>query len=264
MEIFKIIFLGIVQGLTEFLPISSSGHLVIFQNLLKLESPAMTVDIFLHTGTLLAVIIVFWEDIVKILLGFIKSLNFKSKDENPYGKLAWLIVLANIPAGVVGVLFKDQLEHIFMSNRFVYFFLIFTGAYLYLSKFCKEEKADIKNVGIGRSIIIGISQMFAILPGISRSGMTITTGMLTKLKREDAARFSFFIMLPAVAGATLLEIKDMNPGAINIFELLAGVLAAFISGYIAIKILLKLIRDYKLHYFSYYCVILGILGLLFL
>ncbi len=259
MNLIEIVISGVIQGFTEFLPVSSSGHLVIFQNIFKINQPGITMNIFLHTGTLLSVIVVFRKDIMKLITGFFKTLK---KEKTDYGKLSWLILAANIPAGVVGILFRDNIEKFFTSSQSVYIFLIITGMFLFLSKFCRNDKLDIKNLTLLKSLIIGIGQMAAILPGISRSGITITTGLLLKLKRQDAAKFSFFIMLIAVAGATGLEITKLDMASINIAELITGIFISFITGYIAIKILLRIVRNYKLHYFSYYCISVGIIGIL--
>ncbi len=264
MGIINIIILGVVQGFTEFLPVSSSGHLVILQNLLGINESNITLDIFLHTGTLLSVIIVFRKDIINILAGFFRSLNFRKKEETGYGKLAWLIILANIPVGIAGVFFKDQIEVFFTGGQPVYFFLIFTGIFLFLSRFTRKADFDIKGLTFIKALIIGFFQMLAILPGVSRSGITITMGILLKMNRKDAARFSFFLMLPAVAGATLLEIKNLESSSLGVLELTIGILVSFLSGYAAIKILLVMVKNYKLHYFSYYCISIGILGLIFL
>ena len=263
MELIKIITLGIVQGLTEFLPVSSSGHLVIFQNIFNVSEPPLTIDIFLHAGTLLAVFVVFRKDILKLLIGFVSSLNIFKRETTGYGKITWLILAANIPAGIVGVFFKDKIELFFHSTYLAFIFLIVTGIILYFSKFCKTGKFNLKNINLPKSIMIGLTQMISILPGISRSGITITTAMALKIKREDAAKFSFFIMIPAVAGATLLEILKISELSVNFIEVALGMLASFITGYFAIKLLLKIIKSYKMHYFAYYCIVIGILGLIF-
>lgn len=262
MNLIEIITLGALQGFTEFFPVSSSGHLVLFQNIFNINQPGITLDIFLHTGTLLSVTVVFRKDIVKLINGFLRSLNLKKNEKTGYEKLAWLILIANIPAGLAGILLKDKIEVFFQSSYAVFVFLIVTGVYLFVSKFSPKGKLDMKNLNLPKSILIGIGQMVAILPGISRSGMTITTGMFLKLTRKDAAKFSFFIMLPAVAGATLLEAVKLDMASVNILALVTGIIMSFVSGCVAIKILLKIIQNYKLHYFSYYCILAGVAGIL--
>ena len=258
MELLKIIILAVVQGITEFFPISSSGHLVLLQNIFNLNPPGITLEVFLHTGTLLAVLVVFRKEIIKLAQGFFHSLGLIS-GKNGYEKLAWLVIVANIPAGIIGILFKENIEVIFGSVKLVLVFLIVTGLYLFAGKFFKTEDIEIKNLSFLRSVIIGISQMVAILPGISRSGATITTGMFLKMRREDAAKFSFLIMLPAVAGATLLELKNLG-GVSGI--MIVGMLISFFVGYISLKVLLKMITSYKFHYFAYYCIVVGVAGLI--
>ena len=260
-NIFETAFLGLIQGLTEFLPVSSSGHLVIFQDLMGIKEAGLTLDVFLHTGTLMAVIIVFRSDIMRLFKGFLATFTGK---EDKFKKTAWLIVLANIPAGLAGILLKDRIELLFTSSSYAYFFLIITGVILFTGKFFKKEKTDLTQITLITALAIGIAQMMAILPGISRSGITITAAMIMGMKREDAARFSFLLMLPAVAGATFLEMMDMAELGISYIPLAAGFTVSLLSGYAAIKMLMGIIKRYQLHYFAYYCVIAGTVGLLFL
>ncbi len=257
---FKNIVLGAVQGLTEFFPVSSSGHLVIFKNFFGMTEPRIYIEIFLHTGTLLAVAVIFYREIVDILKGFLSTFGI-FKGGLKYKKAAWLLIVANIPAGIAGILFKSRIERIFAADYIVFILLITTGFVLFAGKYFKKELYDIKDMGWVRAVIIGISQAVAILPGISRSGLTITAGFASGLKKSEAANFSFLMMIPAVAGATLLELKDISVATINAKELAAGVLTSFIVGYISLKLLLALVKNYKLHYFAYYCWAAGILGL---
>ncbi len=270
MELLEIILLAIVQGLTEFLPISSSGHLVLFQDIFNISFEGITVEVFLHTGTLLSVIVIFRKDIIKLFKAFFYNLGIIRGEKTGYERLIWFIIIANIPVGIVGVLFKDKISEYFFADSFkVYIFLIITGMYLFLEKMkffkkAKQSPADdikLKDISLFRTIIIGLSQMIAILPGISRSGTTIITGILLKIKREDAAKFSFFIMLPAVGGATLLELLKLD-AKFNYFNMAVGFLISFIVGCIALKILLSIVKNYKLHWFGYYCILVGIIGLL--
>ena len=165
-------------------------------------------------------------------------------------------------AGLAGILLKDRIEGLFQSSHAVFIFLIITGLYLFVSKFSPKGKLDMNNLNLPKSILIGISQMAAILPGISRSGMTIITGMFLKLSRKDAVKFSFFIMLPAVTGATFLEAVNLDMASTDILYLVTGVMVSFISGCMAIKILLRIIQGHKFHYFSYYCISAGVAGIL--
>ena len=255
-------FLGLVQGLTEFLPVSSSGHLVIFQDLMGIEEAGLTLDVLLHTGTLAAVIIVFRRDILNLLKGFFAT--FAGGSENAYKKTAWMIILASIPAGLAGIFFKDRIEHLFTDSGYAYFFLIITGLILFTGKFFRREKTDLIHITALAAFVIGIAQMTAILPGISRSGATITAALIMGVNREDAARFSFLLMLPAVAGATFLEMMDITGTGLSYTPLIAGFAVSVLSGYAAIKLLMGIIRKYKLHYFAYYCITVGVLGLVFI
>lgn len=259
MNLPEIVLLGLVQGFTEFLPVSSSGHLVILQNLLQVDQPGITLDIFLHTGTLLSVVVIFRKDIIELVRGFLGSFNKKYVDKTGYRKLAWLIIAANVPAAFAGILLKDSIEGLFSSSRSVSMLLIVTGIILFSGKFFRTEKKDMKGLGLINAVIIGIGQMLAILPGISRSGTTITAGIMLGVRREDAARFSFLLMLPAVAGATLLEIIDMTAVSAGIIEILTGMTVAFVSGYFAIKFVFKLVSSLKFHYFGYYCITAGMI-----
>jgi len=259
----KVIIMGIVQGLTEFFPVSSSGHLVILQDLFMFNPPGVSTEVFLHAGTLLAVTAVFYKDIIEVIKGFFSSIGLYKK-KNGYEKICWMIIIANIPAGIAGVFFKDSIENFFASSRAAYVFLIITEIYLLVGSLIKNEEITIGRVGFRQAFIIGISQMFAILPGISRSGSTIITGKILKLKPEDAARFSFLIMLPAVGGATLLELKDFSAASVSAGAMIWGVITSFVIGFLALKILLEFVKEYRLHYFAYYCFALGFFGLFYL
>lgn len=240
--------------MTEFVPVSSSGHIVLLQNLFGLES-SLSLNVFLHFGTLIAVVIAFWAEIKKII-------TF----EKGYRKLAVLILISTIPAAIIGVLFQDFFESIFSSVKVVAFMLIITGLLLWLSdRIDGGEK--VKNMTWDDAIFIGLAQALAIFPGISRSGATIVGGLFKGLNRRLAARYSFLLSIPVISGATLLEgiaLYQSDLANINSFNLLAGTLAATISGYFAIKILLWLIRKKRLSFFAYYCWLLALIILLFI
>lgn len=258
----KILVLGIIQGLTEFFPISSSGHIVLFDDFFKLGAPALSLTIFLHTGTLMAVVAVFHKDLRKIIAGFFTSFPFV-KRRSGSGKLAWLIIFANIPAGIAGIFLKEKFEIMFTGTNLTYICLIITGIIIFLSQKKQKSNYSIQDMGFKHACIIGLAQMCAILPGISRSGTTITTAILLGLNREDAAKFSFFIMLPAVGGATLLELIDINNMFISYIDVISGIMSSFIVGFISLKLLIKINKNYKLHYFTYYCIIIGSAGIIY-
>jgi undecaprenyl-diphosphatase len=272
MDIIQAIIIGIVQGLTEFLPVSSSAHLVFTPYLLGTES-SMAFDTLLHIGTLVAVVVYFWNDIVHMFKSFISSLadltrgQFReSLREDQFKKLAWMVLIGTIPAGLVGVLFKDFFEGLFTNIPAVGVFLIITGFLLYGSEMISRktpDKAGLKEMSIKNGLIIGVAQACAIAPGISRSGATISTGLFLGIERELAARFSFLLSIPAILGAALVQIKDIS----TIFDVtttvtVAGFIAAAISSYLAIKLMLKLISERDLLIFAYYCWIVGPLAII--
>lgn len=273
MDIIHAIIIGLVQGLTEFLPISSSGHLVLMPQLLGAES-SLVFDTILHVGTLLAIFICFWEDIVKIVKAFFDSLSDIPKGrlvpeirKNDYKKLAWLLIIGNVPAGIVGILLKDYIEVAFSSVLMVGIFLLVTGGLLYFSEWIAAQVEERWRRGIDKltlidSLIIGVAQAFAILPGISRSGSTIATGLFLGLKRDLVAEYSFLLSIPAVAGAALLQVKDISTIDMSAGALLGGFLAAAVSGYFAIKVVMNLIQNKSLKIFAYYCWVIGTIAII--
>ena len=266
MDIIQAIILGIVQGLTEFLPVSSSAHLVFVPEILKVQS-SLVFDTILHVGSLVAVIIYFWKDIIHMLKSFFSSLMdiprrqfSKGIKEDKFKKLAWFVIIGTIPAGLAGVLFKDTFEALFNDVFIVGFFLIITGFLLWGSEMMSrrvDNKTSLKEMSVKSSILIGIAQAFAIAPGISRSGATISAGLFLGIERELAARYSFLLSIPAILGAALVQVKDISTIDVSTAVFVAGFLAAAITGYIAIKIVLKLIQEKNLLIFAYYCWIIG-------
>ena len=267
MDIIQGIIIGIVQGLTEFLPVSSSAHLVFIQNILGVES-SLAFDTFLHLGSLLAVLWFFRGDIIKMLKSWFLSLtdilNGRFRQgfyEDPYKRLAWYVILATIPVGIAGVLFEDSVEALFSGALYVpAFFLFVTGTILYLSQRMTSGNVNFHNVGAKESLFMGLGQACAILPGLSRSGTTIAAGLVIGLDKEFAAKFSFILSIPAIFGAFILQLKDIGlslgtDGA----AVILGFIAAFISGYLAIKWVLDLIQNRSLDIFSYYCWIVGVI-----
>lgn len=259
MDIIDSIILGIIQGLTEFLPVSSSGHLELGKAILgenKLPAESLLFTVVVHFATALSTLVVFRKDIVEILQGLFK---FKKNEETLFvGK----IIISMIPAALVGVLFEEQLESLFGGKIvFVGFMLILTALLLFLAD---KAKYTNKPVGFMQAFIVGISQAIAILPGISRSGATISTSVLLGIDKNKAARFSFLMVIPLIFGKIA---KDIMDGALS-YEtegfgfLLAGFLAAFISGILACTWMIKLVRQSKLVYFSIYCLIVGLIAII--
>jgi len=264
MDFFSSVFLGIVQGVAEFLPISSSGHLVLFQNLIGIKEPALFFDVCLHFGTLLA-IIVFYFDRIKELIASLFDVKGIKSGENKNFVFAMMIIISCFPTALIGLVIKHYSEFIFANVILTGSMLIITSIILFSLKFLKANKSELSTTQYYiRAFIIGVIQGCAVLPGISRSGSTIAAGLFSGLKREEAASFSFLMSLPAVFGAALLELKDVSFQYIssNYLSVLAGTFAAFIVGYVSLVFLIKLVNKGKLYYFAPYCALAGILGIL--
>ncbi len=266
MDILQGIIIGIVQGLTEFLPVSSSAHLVFIQNILGVQS-SLAFDTFLHLGSLLAVLWFFRADIIKMILSWISSLSdiihgrFREGFyDDPYKRLAWYVIIATIPVGLAGVFFEDSVEALFSGALYVpAFFLFVTGTILYLSQRMTSGSINFRNITGKHALFMGLGQACAILPGLSRSGTTIAAGLVAGLDKEFAAKFSFILSIPAILGAFILQVKDIGSAMdANFLPVFLGFVAAFISGYIAIKWMLDLIQKRNLDIFAYYCWIVGI------
>ena len=258
MDIIQGIIIGIVQGLTEFLPVSSSAHLVFIQNILGVES-SLAFDTFLHLGTLIAVLWFFRYDIYKMLkswwlsIGDILQGRFtEGFKEDPYKRLAWYVILATIPVGIVGVLFEDSVDALFSGALYVpAFFLFVTGTILYLSQRMTSGNINYDNITKKEALFMGLGQACAILPGLSRSGTTIAAGLTIGLDKEFAAKFSFILSIPAIFGAFILQLKDIGSAMdANFLPVFLGFIAAIISGYMAIKWMLDLIQNKSLDIFS--------------
>ena len=267
MDIIQGIIIGIVQGLTEFLPVSSSAHLVFIQKLLGVES-SLAFDTFLHLGTLIAVLWFFRWDIFKMLkswwlsIGDILQGRFREGFyADPYKRLAWYVILATIPVGIVGVLFEDSVDALFSGALYVpAFFLFVTGTILYLSQRMASGNVNMHNISKKEALFMGLGQACAILPGLSRSGTTIAAGLTIGLDKEFAAKFSFILSIPAILGAFVLQVKDIGAAMdSNFLPILLGFIASIIAGYMAIKWMLDLVQNRSLDIFSYYCWVMGII-----
>lgn len=243
------IILGIVQGITEWLPISSSGHLVLIQNLLGME-PSIAFDIMLHIGSLLVIFFVFWKDIFEIIHGVIRL-------DRKYLTLMMMYIAATIPIAVVGFFFRNQIESVFHDLRTVGFSLLFTSALLFFSRYPKKKTGS---MSFRNAIGMGIAQSIAILPGVSRSGSTISAALMMGVKQEDAARFSFIMVIPAILGAAILELDGIGQMT-DIGAMIAGTITTMIVGFFSLKLLLKIIKGNKFSYFGIYCFVLGLITL---
>ena len=247
------IILGLIQGITEFLPVSSSGHLEIGKHLYGLDmtgSESLTFDVVVHAGTALSTVVVFRKDIGRIIAGL---LEFRWNDETWF---ASYILISMIPTAIIGLAFEDQITALFEGQLLlVGAMLVLTGILLFLADRAKETT---KSVFALDAFVIGLAQAIAILPGVSRSGATISTSVLLGVDRHKAARFSFLMVLPIILGKTLLDTKDIIAGQaagveVDVTTLLLGLAAAFISGVLACNWMITLVRRAKLKYFSYYC-----------
>jgi len=255
------ILLGIVQGLTEFLPVSSSGHIELGKAILQVDAENnLSFTLLLHLATVLSTIVVFRKDIFNLLKGL---LSLQWNDEKKY---IGYIIISMIPVMFVGLLWKDQLEQFFDGRIiFVGFMLILTALILFITSLSHEGNKSIKPRS---ALLIGIAQAIAVLPGISRSGSTIATALFLRIKRSEAARFSFLMVLLPVLGASLLEFKDLNAlhnntgQSINAGVYIAGFIAAFIAGWLACRMMISLVNRGKIHLFALYCASIGLIAIL--
>lgn len=261
MTIFESIILGIIQGLTEFLPVSSSGHLVLAQYFWGINEPGISFEIIAHLGSLLAVILYFHKDLYALLISAMKIFSSKKtySDINNLKIIAYLI-LATITTAGIGIMFKDYFEMLYNIPLAVAIALFITGLITYISDKIPNGSFADYDLGWGKAIFIGIGQALAIIPGISRSGTTIAFSLFSKMKRENAARFSFLLSIPAILGAAVLDFFDMEKlDSSTLISYGFGALSAFISGFLVIALLLNLIQKKKLKYFSFYCWIISLL-----
>jgi len=262
MEIYQGVLLGILQGITEFLPVSSSGHLVLGQHFLKMTEPMLTFDISVHLGTLAAIVIVFFKDIKKISSSIFRPLSPNSK---PDIRLLLLILTGCIPTAFLGCIIKIWEDVIFSSILLVGSMLILTGIFLWQTKkwqtrkqVAQDRETKISNFTFKSALFIGVCQGIAVIPGISRSGATISAALFAGLDRKTAAKFSFLLSIPAVIGAELLQLAaSMDQPIILTQATIWGTVSSFITGYIALVLLLKLVNKGKLYLFAPYCWTLG-------
>ena len=265
--IIQSIFLGIVQGLGEFLPISSTAHLALLPYFWDFKDPGLAFDVALHLGTLIAVVGFFWKDWVGIISNskFLISNqipNPNAKNSNYSPRMIWFIVIATIPGVLAGLLFESKAEEAFRSPLLIAGALFIFGLILYLVDKCFSAKKDLTKINIWESIVIGVAQAIAIIPGVSRSGATMTAGRFFGLDRKSAARFSFLLSTPIIAGAAVLKIKYLLNNITDIHLILAIIFAA-VSGWLAIKYILQFLEKYSYAVFFWYRTALAIIIVLF-
>ncbi len=264
MELIKAVILGIVQGVTEFLPISSSGHLVIGSEILGYREQGIVFEVFLHLGTLFSVMIVFRKELLAMIKAPLKMMN-QAVDAETKKYFLWdiYVILATLPAVVVALNFKDQIEQFFDNLLLVYVFLAITGVMMIFSR----KMVDRSNTLNGwRSFLLGCAQALAIMPGLSRSGTTIFAGMAMGMNRVTVAKFSFIMSIPAILGAVVLQSSEIyhNPPTLGALQGIGlGTVFSAVSGYFAIKLLLDLVRKNRLQWFGYYCLLVSFTGFIF-
>lgn len=253
------ILLGVLQGATEFLPVSSSGHLALAQHLLSdFAQPGVLFDVLLHVGTMVAVIIYFWSD----LTGLLSSLWRRDEEASRQRFMTWLLIAGSVPTAVIGLLFKDFFVGLFERPAVVCAMLLVTGSLLWLAERLSKAKPARKELSLLDALVTGVVQGCAIIPGISRSGSTIAALLVRGIDGEVAARFSFLLALPAVFGAALLSLRDLEHVAIEaVYPFIAGTLAAMVTGLFSIHLLMGIMKRRRLHWFAYYCWGVGGLGL---
>ena len=253
MTLLEAIILGIIQGLTEFLPISSSGHLVLGQNVLDIKLEGNDFEIVTHLGTLVSVLCIFWKEILSLIL------DITDKNNRKY---IFYLILGTIPAVVIGFGAKSYISELFESVQLVSIALMVTGLILFFSKKVKNNSLPID---AKKALLIGITQAIAIIPGISRSGITICTALALGISGKNAAKFSFLLAIPAISGAGLLLALDpqSNITFIPLTSLIMAFMSSFIVGYICLKWLLNLLESGKFYFFGYYCFMIGLIVLVF-
>lgn len=271
MDWLEALILGIVQGLTEFLPVSSSGHLTILSTLFGLSGEEnLTMTVMVHVATVLSTLVILWKEIVWIFKDLFARQSWKSyAGLNDGTKYAINILISMIPVGIVGFFFKDKVEEIFGSGLLIVgIMLLVTALLLTFSFFAKPRQRE--RISGWNALVIGIGQAVAVLPGLSRSGTTIATGLLLGNRKESLAQFSFLMVIPPVLGEALLNVKDILEvgfsnamSGISVTALIVGFLAAFITGCLACKLMINIVKKGKLVWFAIYCAIIGIIAICF-
>ncbi|MCI0396429.1 MAG: undecaprenyl-diphosphatase UppP [Chloroflexi bacterium] len=265
MDLFEAIFLGVIQGVTEFLPVSSDGHLLLVPSLLGMAEPDLNLVAFAHVGTLLAILVYFRRDLWQITVAVLDGLRRRQPLATTNARLGWYIAVGSIPAAIVGLLFKDLFEEIFSRPALAAIFLICMAAILVAGERLHSGHKSLEQMNWLDAILIGLAQTLALLPGISRSGMTITTGLGRGLDRPAAARYGFLLGVPAIAGAGLLALLELAqaPDLTGQLPALAATfLASAVVGYACISFLLSWLRRHSLYGFALYCAAFGLFYLL--
>lgn len=284
MGLLEAILLGVIQGVAEFLPISSSGHLAIFQKLFGMDEVGISFDVFLHIGTLAAVFVVYWKDIIRLFIDgvgltvdafvnayiYIHSLitketpTYRKVIYSPYRKFALLVIVSTIPTGIIGMAGSELVGNAANTLIIPGICLLITSVLLFISDQLPDGSKTPKKTGYGNAVFMGVCQGIATLPGLSRSGTTITAGLVCGLRRDFAVKYSFIMSIPAILGAAIIEIPDMKTdiGSTGAASYVVGALVAGIVGYVCIKTMLIVIRKKQFKYFSYYCAVVGVIAII--
>ncbi len=262
MTVWQALLLGILQGATEFLPVSSSGHLVILPSLLDWPDPGLILDTVLHLGTMVAVVFYFWRALWMLALVAMESLRERSLDD-PQARIAWGLLLATIPTAFIGWLLEERIEQFFQMPQAAGGFLLVTAALLLLAEYWGRQQRDLETLSWRDALLIGLAQTLAIAPGLSRSGTTIAAGLLLGYRRAEATRFSFLLSVPIILGSGFYQLLklagDAGAATSSSGVMWVGFLAAAVTGYLAIAGFLALVRRQSLWPFAAYCATLGLL-----
>ncbi len=250
MTVFQALILGVVQGVGEFLPISSSAHLVLVPWLFGWQYAGLTFDVALHTGTLISVAAFFWRDWLDLAK---EAFYWKSKTK---GRLFWLIIIATLPGVTAGFILEEKAETVFRTPALIGIMLVIMGIILYLADIKMPSKKGLYDITLVDGLLIGLSQAFAIIPGVSRSGVTMTAGRLLKVERESSARFSFLLSTPIIVGAAVLKLGKISPADINA-AFLTGVISSAVVGFLSIGFLLKYLTKHSFGIFAWYRFLIG-------
>ncbi|HXG30118.1 MAG TPA: undecaprenyl-diphosphatase UppP [Thermodesulfobacteriota bacterium] len=262
MNTLQSVILGIVQGITEFLPISSTAHLALIPWFFSWRDPGLAFDVALHIGTLLAVIYYFWTDLLAIIREFIQGVFTRGFKNHPNGKTGLFIIVATIPGGIFGFVFEEQASGIFRHPLAIAFSVFSFGIILYVSDRVSKKQKGISEMSVLDCLVIGIVQALAIVPGVSRSGASITGGLIRNLRRDEAARFSFLLSTPLIFGAVLLESRHLDYATVTSLPFMAGLLTSAVFGFLSIKYLLRYVQTNSYNVFVIYRIALTALILL--
>jgi undecaprenyl-diphosphatase len=290
MDLLNAIIMGLVQGIAEFLPVSSSGHLAIMKHILHMEETGLFFDVLLHLGTLIAIFIAFWKDILELIVegfriigdffvnvgrvisnffrlvsGTKKKREYKRIITTPYRRFVMLIIVSTIPTAFIGVVFEDAIDFVSTTLLVPGLCLILTGILLSIADRVKTGKKTEENVSYTEAGAIGLAQGIATFPGLSRSGTTITACLLAGFDRDFAVKYSFIMSIPAVLGAAVLKMKDFSMASVtqtDLMNYMIGTIVAAVVGFISIKTMLVIVRGKKFKYFAYYCFVIGVIAVI--